>query len=100
MNNFTCVSTISQHNNGNILRKGHEEGPEEGLEVDKLTDSALLSTRHLNLAFESDSGRYANCDGGSISSAVRRWSERLQDRPELKLADRAKTLKTLLGKQT
>jgi hypothetical protein len=33
---------------------------------------------------------------GSISSAIRRLSERWQDRPEL--ADRAKTLKTLLGK--
>ncbi len=44
----------------------------------------------------SEVGRYVNRDVGSISSAVRRLSERLQDQPEL--ADRAKTLKTLLGK--
>jgi hypothetical protein len=34
-------------------------------------------------------GRYVNRDVGSISSAVRRLSERLQDRPEP--ADREKT---------
>lgn len=56
------------------------------------------------LAYESDCitlsevGRYVNRDVGSISSAVRRLSERFQDRPEL--ADRAKTLKNLLGKQS
>jgi hypothetical protein len=38
----------------------------------------------------SEVGRFVNRDVGSISSAVRRLSERLQDRPEL--ADRAKTL--------
>ncbi len=46
----------------------------------------------------SEVGRYVNRDVGSISSALRRMSERLQDRPEL--ADRAKSLKTLLEKQT
>ena len=46
----------------------------------------------------SDVGRYVNRDVGSISSAVRRLSERMQGLPEL--ADRAKTLMTLLGKQT
>lgn len=46
----------------------------------------------------SEVGRYVNRDVGSISSAVRRLSERFHDRPEL--ADRAKTLKTLLEKQT
>ena len=54
------------------------------------------------LAYESgcvtltEVGRYVNRDVGSICSAVRRLSERMHDRPEL--ADRAKTLKNLLGK--
>jgi hypothetical protein len=43
----------------------------------------------------SEVGRFVNRDVGSISSAVRRLSERLQDRPEL--ADRAKTLLNMKG---
>ncbi len=46
----------------------------------------------------SEVGRYVNRDVGSMSSAVRRLSQRMQDRPEL--GDRAKTLKTLLDRQS
>ena len=57
-----------------------------------------MGTRTSGCVTLSDVGRYVNRDVGSISSAIRRLSERLLDRPEL--ADRAKTLKALLGKQT
>jgi chromosomal replication initiation ATPase DnaA len=54
--------------------------------------------RELGCVTLSEVGRYVKRDVGSISSAVRRLSERLQDAPEL--ADRVRTLKTLLEKTT
>lgn len=54
--------------------------------------------RELGCSTLSEVGRYVNRDVGSISSAVRRLSERLQDTPEL--ADRMQTLKMLLETTT
>jgi putative transposase len=56
------------------------------------------------LAFDSSNvtltevGQYVNRDVGSISSAVRRLSERFRDRPEL--TERSQALKNLLGGQS
>lgn len=54
--------------------------------------------RELGCATLTDVGKHVNRDVGSISSAVRRLSERLQDRAEL--AERVLSLKAMLEKTT
>lgn len=53
--------------------------------------------RELGCVTLSDVARHVNRDVGSISSAVRRLSERMQEVPEL--ADRVRSLKTELGEK-
>ena len=54
--------------------------------------------RELDCATLSDVGRYINRDVGTVSSAVRRLSEHMRDRPEM--AERVLTLKIMLERST
>ena len=54
--------------------------------------------REMDCATLTDVGKFVNRDVGSISSAVRRLSERLQNTPEL--VNRVESLKAELEKET